>query len=346
MRAIVLTLFVVLVGSASNVIAQERIKIGVSIPLTGPVADYGIAIANGMKLAIEEVDTLHRIELKFEDNQYEAKAALAAYNNLKKSGVDALYLWGAMPLEITAAIAEKDKIPTIGATGKPVTLKDKKYLVNYMAGPEKFISVLLKNPRISNARNVALVSNDTPYTSGLRAAFKSNFDSSKIVMDETTDHGTLDYRALALRVKNIGAEVLGLMLLEPDLTIFCKALKEMHYHPFVFGSDQFESESSIKNCSPLLDNAVFANHSQSDYFVNKYKAAYGDNVQIADASAGYAVIEIFNHVLSESKDPQKVMEALRTLKNFKTAKGIVSSQSKDGVFYFDWDVVQKEIRAN
>ena len=65
MRVLVLTVFVLFVGSASNVIAQERIKIGVSIPLTGPVADYGIAIANGMKLAIEEVDTLHRIELKF-----------------------------------------------------------------------------------------------------------------------------------------------------------------------------------------------------------------------------------------------------------------------------------------
>lgn len=323
-------------------LSEEPIRIGISVPLTGPVAEYGVAIVNGIKLAEKDFKASKNLEFFFEDNQYESKSALTGFNSLRARRVDAIYLWGALPTEAIAVTAERVKIPVIVATGKPSTIKNKNYLMNYAPGPEKFVEVLLKNPQFAKAEKIALLSNDTPYTSGFRSAFRQALPSpERIIFDETTDHGTMDYRALALKLKNSGADVVGLLLLEPDLSVFCRALRENHFLPFVFGTDQFASRSSITNCSPILDTAIYANHTQPKEFENRYIETYGNDLQLPDASTGYSVVEILLKVLSVNKTPESVMKSLREIKNFSTAKGVTSAVEKDGVSFFDWDVVEQ-----
>ena len=72
-------------GSSAGVI-----KVGTSGPLTGGYAVYGVAVANGLELAFEEINAMQsdlKFETKAEDDEADSEKAVSAYNNLMDWGM-------------------------------------------------------------------------------------------------------------------------------------------------------------------------------------------------------------------------------------------------------------------
>ena len=65
------------------------IKVGTSGPLTGGYAVYGVAVANGLELAFEEINALGglQFEVRAEDDEAGADTAVNAYNALMDWGM-------------------------------------------------------------------------------------------------------------------------------------------------------------------------------------------------------------------------------------------------------------------
>ena len=68
--------------------AEGAIKIGVIGPMTGGAAVYGTAVANGAKIATEEINALGglQIELDIQDDEHDAEKAINAFNNTLDNG--------------------------------------------------------------------------------------------------------------------------------------------------------------------------------------------------------------------------------------------------------------------
>ena len=113
----VLMLTVVFAGCKSE--DKNVIKIGGLAPLTGEVAQYGEAVINAVKLAIEEINKDGGIlgkQIKFicYDEKGDATEALNAYNRLVDEGIVALV--GDVTSKPTKAVAQKaveDNMPMI-----------------------------------------------------------------------------------------------------------------------------------------------------------------------------------------------------------------------------------------
>ena len=193
---------------------------------------------------------------------------------------------------------------------------------------------------------IAFVTNHTPYTLGLKAALKDKLlPTEKIVFDESVAHGTQDFRGINLRLKNIDHDSVGAFLLEPDLSIWCKSAKALGLTGQVFGTDQFESAITIGRCAPVIDNAFYANHTQSAEFVERYKAQFGNDVQVPDASLSYALIQAFRSVFSTNpKTAEEIIEKIASIRDFDSIKGRTSVVENDGVRHFLWPVVLRSTR--
>ncbi|MBU0636402.1 ABC transporter substrate-binding protein [Candidatus Micrarchaeota archaeon] len=68
-------------------IGEKVYKIGAIVPLTGPGATLGVPFANGMSLAVEEINQLggvnsYKVEILFEDSKLEGKASADSANYL------------------------------------------------------------------------------------------------------------------------------------------------------------------------------------------------------------------------------------------------------------------------
>ena len=93
MLAAVLALAMVM--TASFACAEGAIKIGLIGPMTGPAADYGVSVANGATIAVEEINAKGgiQVELNVQDDEHDPEKSVNAYNNL--------WDWGAQMIDGT-----------------------------------------------------------------------------------------------------------------------------------------------------------------------------------------------------------------------------------------------------
>lgn len=79
-------------GTGSSSSDGKTLKIGSSGPLTGDAAAYGIAVKNGIQLAVDEINAAGgvngmKLEFQMEDDEADAEKAINAYNTLKDNGM-------------------------------------------------------------------------------------------------------------------------------------------------------------------------------------------------------------------------------------------------------------------
>ena len=80
-------------GTGSSSSDGKTLKIGSSGPLTGDAAAYGIAVKNGIQLAVDEINAAGgvngmKLEFQMEDDEADAEKAVNAYNTLKDNNFD------------------------------------------------------------------------------------------------------------------------------------------------------------------------------------------------------------------------------------------------------------------
>src|SRR5690554_5029585 len=90
--ALVLALGMLVLAGCDAAEAKDTIKIGGIGPLTGAAAVYGTSVANGAKIALEEINALDglKFELNFQDDEHDAEKSVNAYNTLKDWGMQVL----------------------------------------------------------------------------------------------------------------------------------------------------------------------------------------------------------------------------------------------------------------
>lgn len=80
-------------GSDDSASSTAAFKIGTIGPLTGENAIYGLAVAQGAKIAVEEInasDSSIKFELQSEDDVADGETSVNAYNNLMDWGMQLL----------------------------------------------------------------------------------------------------------------------------------------------------------------------------------------------------------------------------------------------------------------
>jgi ABC-type branched-subunit amino acid transport system substrate-binding protein len=93
MRSIVPTFFIIFIVLVSFTLLtqadqyKKRFKAGLIFPLSGAVADYGIALRNGFELEQEEKpEFFKKIEFIYQDSLYDEKSSLSAFYALEQRG--------------------------------------------------------------------------------------------------------------------------------------------------------------------------------------------------------------------------------------------------------------------
>lgn len=92
---------------------SDRIKLGVIVPLTGPLAFFGQDFVRTFNLTVEDQPDLKKyVDIIWEDSAYDSKKAVAAFNKLSTiDKVDLIYSFGGPMLNALAPLAERQKIP-------------------------------------------------------------------------------------------------------------------------------------------------------------------------------------------------------------------------------------------
>lgn len=284
-------------------------KLGVVGPLTGPAAAYGIAVQNGVDLAVKEINAAGGVngamlEMNSQDDEHDPEKSVNAYNTLKDWNMQMLV--GAVtskPCIAVAAESANDNLFQITPSGSAVEC----------AAPDNVFRVCFADPAQGTASakyigenklatKIAIIyDSSTEYSSGIREAFVAEAanEGLEIVADEafTADTNT-DFSVQLDKAKDAGAELVFLPIYYQEASVILKQAKDKEFSPVFFGVDGMDGILSVKNFDTSLAEGVMlltpfsSTEEGSKAFTDAYVAAYGiePNQFAADAyDAVYAI---------------------------------------------------------
>jgi branched-chain amino acid transport system substrate-binding protein len=334
---------------ASQTFADDKLKVGVSLPLSGVIAECGEAIRNGINLAVSaNPDSFKSIDFIFEDNQYDSKRAISAYHKLRETDrVNLIFNWGEAPTLAVAPIAERDKFPLVALSTDPNPLKNFKYTVRFINSQSEYAEKLVTHLRKQGIKRIGIVMTDDPYYVSYLAAIKSylHLDESLYLIQSYLP-GDMDFKSAILKAKAQKYDAIGIFLFIGQISSFYRQAAILNYRPRTFGGDDFDSRSEALASKGGMSNSVYAANKISNDFATRYRERFKDDAYLTYAANSYDFANMIPKLLP-LKTSQAELEIIDQLSEIKLPDGALGRaefvKSADNGSYFRFPVVINKI---
>ena len=285
-------------GSASS----GTIKVGAIGPLTGDYAQYGNAVANGIQVAIDEINAKGglQFELLSEDDQGDPTMSVNAYNVEMEKGMQVLL--GTTTSGACAAVADVAKDERVflltPSASNPVVNegKDNVYQVCF-TDPNQGASAAQTIKSLGVGEKIAVIWNNAQdYSTSIYQSFmgKAKEIGLEVVSDTTfSDDSNADFSVQLQDAANAGADLVFLPIYYTPIVAIMQQADAAGYGFKFFGVDGMDGLLSVEGFNTALAEGSYmltpfdANKTDelTSAFVSTYKAKYGDtpNQFAADA---------------------------------------------------------------
>ena len=322
---------------AAAPVAAQDIKIGTAFPLTGDLQAYGSSSANGVRLAVDEINAAggvlgEDLDLAVGDTRTTPQAGVDAANKLA-SIENVAGIVGAMSSGVTIPIARsvssQKGIPQISnASTSPVItdLDDNGYLFRTIPS-DALQGIVLGNLAYDQGlRAVSIMYVNNAYGEGLATEFTKQFEKrgGRVPASLPYEKGKASYRGELGKAAKGDAEALAMIgYPENGTTIVRQALEEGYFRKFVF-TDGMKAPEVGKNIGGgYLDNAIGTSPTAPQgteakkHFQSAYEEAYGELPPKPFIDSAYDAVYLLAIAMeaAESTDGEAVRDALMNVAN-------------------------------
>lgn len=346
-------------GCGGDKKAEDVIKIGANLEMTGTNATFGQSATNGAKLAIKQVNDQggvlgKKLDLVVADNKSEAAEAAGAMQKLiSQDKVSAIIAPIASSSVIAGAQANMNgKVLAISPTASnpkvtvdPTTGKVRDYLFR-AAFIDPFQGAVMANfaTRSLNAQTAALyIDTSSDYAKGLGEFFKAQFENNggKIVAEEAYLAKDTDFKSILTKIKATKPDIIFVPGYYQEVGMIIKQGREIGITAAFLGGDGWDSAKLPEIAGKeALNNAYFANHYSPEddspaikAFVDAYKAEYKqvpDGFAALSYDATMMIIEAMKR--AGANDTVKIRDEMAKTKDFQGVSGSITlNETHDAV---------------
>lgn len=345
--------FILFFGLLSSAVLAEPLKVGVVLPLTGGLAEFGGAAKNGITLAQEDFpDIFKNIRFIYDDDRYEATMALSAYQKLKTvDNVDLFYMWGIAPSDAAAPLAETHKTPMLAVTCRRDIGKGKKYVVRFCYQGQAGGKLLLEHLRSKGYKRFGIVKVELAFINTIVEGMQENLraDESLEIVDSYLFENN-DFRASISKMKKRNFDAVGVFLGSGQISRFYRQAAALDFKPATFGTDFFDSLTEVAEAHGGMSGAVFPAPATDPNFVARYRKRFGNDFQVPWAANAYDfAIMLAKHIAAdgEKMSADELIGRIKGVQPFPGASNLVSFHESDELGAgFDLPVAIKEIRGD
>ena len=328
-------------------VAEDLVKVGVIIDLTGPTSNVGVVVIEAYKNFIRHINDeggIHgrKIKLIVEDDRYSIPAGIAAFKKLLFRD-QVLAILGPISvgeIRVLFRHVEKHKIPTLPwAPDKSVMIPYQKYIfpTNGFYADEFGIifHYILNELKVTNPK-IALGYPDVESGKLLRdhaLSWAAHF-GLKLHL-EVIPLGAIDVTSQVLSMKRAGISHILIAHVAPGAAAVLKDMRKFGFNIPSFGISAACTEDVIRIGGDATKNFVGTSHYSSWYEENpgiqkmrkismKYNPDAGKSYKIKSYSFGWVVAAILYEGLKRAGkdlDGEKFVTALETIREMDT-KGI------------------------
>jgi branched-chain amino acid transport system substrate-binding protein len=327
----------------------NEVRIGGTLPLSGPESVSGHYFQEGYEVAVEEANERGGVDaggrvlpvrlVVRDDGSDKAKAVDAAEQLIANDEVDFLLgTFNSANVEIQSVVAEKHGVPYVSGSGAAAGLFQRK--LRYLFGLQSPVKMLAsaqmdwieaqqKAGNLPKPARIALVWEDTAHGQDFRAGVlkfaERNPPNWTVALDESFPVNAKDFRPLVARVQHASADLFLADAHLPDyIALHRQYVAAGLCHPVVsYGARGPEKEAAdalgTGNVAYVLsavwwNEQLATNKGLNRTFVERFRAKYGRAPQWQHALAYEAVRALLAAVESaRSTNREKVRAALASL---------------------------------
>jgi branched-chain amino acid transport system substrate-binding protein len=242
-----LLLITIMLGLPWSALAQQPLRIGTAIGLTGSYAKPGAYSREGYLLCEKQVNKKggllgRKIEFVIYDDRSDPQTAVRLYEKLiTKDQVEGVM--GPYASNITEAVAtvtekyRKILVAPLAATTS-IWEKGRKYLIMMVSPAEVYLEGLIDLAVRNGLKTVALINEDTLFP---KAAVKGATELAKkkgmeVIFQEAYPKGNTDFSAILTKIKAANPDVLGAATYFDDIVAITRQMNELDVNVKMVGS--------------------------------------------------------------------------------------------------------------
>jgi branched-chain amino acid transport system substrate-binding protein len=337
-----LAIAVVALAAGGTAFAQETLKIGVLLPISGNNAADGSRVLRSHELAAKQINDAGgikslngaKVELVVADTQSKPEISRSEAERLvNRNNVSAMI--GALGSATTipaVQVAERAKVPFLIPNAVADNLTEQGFKNVFRVAPkgrwaaesaEGFLKFLKsKDVKVDK---LALVFEDGPYGQAVGKTYDAYLSGKgfQIVARESFRTGSSDLSTQVAKLKASGAEALLIVSYVDDETVLLRAMASQQFRPTVIGyggghvhpvllklGDLVEGTFGLVEWAPSISKPAAVAYVKSYEQENKGDTPFGSQAQAYAATWAVALAA----EAAASREPQKIRDALASLK--------------------------------
>ena len=338
----VLVALLLVCAFAGVAFAEDVIRIGVFLPLTGQMAYGGQLELDGVKMAQKELPSVlgKKIELFVVDNKSDKVESANAVKRLieKEKVVAIIGTYGSSLAMAGGEVAEKAGIPVMGTScTNPLVTQGKKYYFRACfidpfqgAGAATYAVETLK---MKKAALIVDVAND--YSVGLASFFKQSYkkQGGEIVAELKYNSGDQDFTAQLTEIISKKPDVLFIPSYFAEGAIVMKQARELGAKFQIMGGDAMDNPEIVKIGGAAVEGFIHTTFpydpsmkDMSDIakkFTENWKKAFPDKEPNVNAALGYDSFMLLADAITRAgkAEPNAIRDALEVTKGFPGVTG-------------------------
>jgi branched-chain amino acid transport system substrate-binding protein len=338
--------------------AQETVKLGALIPVTGGLQSYGEGSLQGLRLAVEQINNAggvldgRQIELIVGDTQTSPQPAVEAAQRLVSvEGVVAIVgaLGSGNTMPVAQTVSAPNQIPQISnASTAPAitTLDDDDFLFRTTPSDAYQGVAAARLAAEAGDTNVAVLYLNNDYGEGLAQAFEEAMTAAggTVTASQAFEPNQASYRSDLQVLANSGADALVLVAYPDDggLTILRQALEEGLFDRFIL-TDGMKAEGLLTEIGGEYLEGAYGTAARavesdaSEVWREAFEAAYGEMPPVPYIDGAYDAAWILMLAIEKARstDGTAIRDAIRE----------VSSAPGEKVMPGEWEKAKELIAA-
>ncbi|RIL05036.1 MAG: hypothetical protein DCC75_12070, partial [Proteobacteria bacterium] len=226
--------------------SAAHFKVGVIVPLTGSLGDYGMAIYNSIELAKRDrPEVFDRVQFIFEDVQYDTKSAISAFHNLRQlQKIDLVYVWGVTFCKALAPLAEAVRLPMVGQCIDQEAASGRHFILRFMNYSSEYMLVQAEYLKQRGLNRIGIILADNSYLEEMYTALVENLlPGQRLEIIERIPITDMDLRTPISKAKFVEYDAVGVFLGPGQISQFYRQAREQSLSTPTFGTNFFESLS-------------------------------------------------------------------------------------------------------
>ncbi len=307
--------------------AAAPVRIGVILPRTGPEAPIGEEMANGIKLAQEDLAASGvKVEIVWEDDTGKPQIAMSAMERLatREAVAGVVGSYTSASTSAVARIAEKYRVPLLVpiSSKDEITMAGQRWVFRINSPASFYVQALLEMVRgVGQPRSAALVYEDTDFGNSAARSFKAAAAKLGIAVlaESPYSKGSPDYRSTLTRIRALKPDLVFMVSYIADAILLMRQAQEIGVRPQAFlGAGggftlaQFAADRAISNhvitSTQWSEDVRWPGAAQ---FARRYKQRFGLDSSHHGACTYEAVRILAETAARAGGDRARTREALR-----------------------------------